>query len=512
MPPTGEGLPGPVAESFFAATDTVQALNGPVGGGKTYTLFLKFCWHVPMLQPPSPVDGVRRRVITVVHQDYRRLWRGPIATYNKLFPKDLDGSVWNGGRNEPATHKVAWRHPVDKEHPRVEVTVNFIAIGDNDVEDVMRGYETSDWLLMEADLLSEQTFTYAMTRLARAPGREHGTLLNPAVGLDFNAPTFDSWVFERMMNDWEPGRRLFVQPPAAFEVPGEPGRFNLNPQAENLHNLDDGYYQRQIDELGPRDPDLIRRFVCNKPGYNKSGLPVYGKEYSDIRHVSSVGLQPDYRLPLYIGLDAGGDPCAALGQVVAGGAVRVLAELIADHGTGPDRFGMILEEFLAQPRWQPFRRDQITCFPDPSAFWGGDAESQALSDQDWVTKFRHRTKLECRMPDVGNKLFDRLKAVKDKLLRQGEEVGLLLDPHHCQTLRKGFVAGYCYGEVKRANSQGRYIPALPVKNEFSHIHDATQYLIMGAMRYPKGAQNDRQRRQVRATTPGRPAAYAEVRR
>ena len=511
MPPSREGLPGPVAEAFFGATARVQAINGPVGGGKTTTLFQKFCWHTPMLQPPSPLDGIRRRVVSVVHQDYRKLWRGPIPTYWKLFPQELPGSIWNGGKNEPASHRLAFRHPVDRKHPRVEVTVNFLAIGDADPEDVMRGYETSDWLLMEADLMAEEVFKFAITRLARAPGKEHGDLLNPAIGLDFNAPRFDSWVFKKMMEEWEHGVRLFVQPPAAFEVRGQPGVFNLNPDAENLHNLDSSYYQTQIDELRGDDIDKIRRFVCNRPGYSKSGQAVYRDEYADDVHVARNGLKPIPHLPLSIGLDAGGNPAAVFIQALPGGAVRVLAELVAPTGCGPVRFAKMVKEFLAQGPWQDFARASITCYPDPSAFWGGDAESDALSDKDWVTKFRRESRIECLMPDVGNKLFDRHKAVKDKLTRQGEEIGLLLDPNRCPVLRKGFVAGYCYPKVERAHGAGSYTNPVPVKNEFSHPHDALQYAIMGAMRY-RVQQQERQRRQVRARTPGRAAAYAEVRR
>jgi len=483
MPDPGSP-PGPVALAFRQATGTVQAINGPVGSGKTSTLFEKFCLLVPFQQPPSPLDGVRRRVITVVHADYRKLWRGPIRTWWRKVPRDFPRSRWTGGTNNPATHQLHMRHPVDGQP--VEVTVHFIAIGDDEAEDVMRGYETTDWLLMEADLLDRAVFTHALTRLARAPGREHGPAWHPAVGLDFNAPEFGSYIHEAMIDEWAhaPGV-LYVQPPAAFEQTGARGMFNLNPQAENLHNLDPGYYRRQIEELAKTDIDLVRRFVCNQPGYSKIGLAVYAEDYDDHVHVTNAELPPEPAWPLYIGVDAGGDPCAAIIQVAPGAAVRVLEELISEHGTGPDRFGQNLADLLASPRFSNFHRRQIIGFPDPSAFWGGDQASRSLSDQDWVTRFRNTAKIECRAPAPTNALFARLHAVREQLRRAGSEPGLLLDARHCKMLRQGFMQGYQFGRVQRANAAGSHMPALPVKNEFSHIHDALQYAIMGALRYPQ---------------------------
>ena len=491
--------PGPVALAFRRATDTVQALNGPVGGGKTTTLFEKFCMVQPMKQPPSPIDGVRRRVITVVHQDYRKLWRGPIPTYWKIFPKNMADSTWTGGRNDPATHEMKFEHVRDG--GPVHVTVNFIAIGDQDPEDVMRGYETSDWLLMEADLLAEDVFTYAMTRLARAPGREHGDLLNPAIGCDFNAPQFESWVYERMTGEWAASRRLYQQPPAAFEV--QKGIFELNPDCENLHNLDQGYYPRQIEELKARDIDLVRRFICNRPGYSKIGLPCYGEEYDDEVHAAKQALDPDPRLPLYLGVDAGGSPAAQLGQVKPGGRLWLLGEIIGAPGTGPQRFGAQINEVLASPRFSMFERADMMAFPDPSAFYGGDQESQGVADLDWVTKLREKTGIDCRSPG-SNAILPRLTAVKNLLILPGRYPGLLLCPRHCPVTRRGFAQGYQFSKVERANNSGIYVPPVPVKNEYSHPHDAVQYLAMGALRYPLQVDTNAVRRQVKASTSGNP--------
>ena len=54
--------------------------------------------------------------------------------------------------------------------------------------------------------------------------------------------------------------------------------------------------------------------------------------------------------------------------------------------------------------------------------------------------------------------------------------GFLIDPR-CRTLIKGFEGGYQY---KRMQVSGERFDDKPEKNHFSHIHDALQYLMMGA--------------------------------
>ena len=56
------------------------------------------------------------------------------------------------------------------------------------------------------------------------------------------------------------------------------------------------------------------------------------------------------------------------------------------------------------------------------------------------------------------------------------ESGLLIDPK-CINLIKGFSGGYHY---KRIQTSGERYDERPNKNRFSHIHDALQYLLLGA--------------------------------
>jgi hypothetical protein len=54
--------------------------------------------------------------------------------------------------------------------------------------------------------------------------------------------------------------------------------------------------------------------------------------------------------------------------------------------------------------------------------------------------------------------------------------GMLID-YRCRTIIKGFEGGYQY---RRVQVSGERYSDKPEKNMYSHIHDALQYLMLGA--------------------------------
>ena len=55
----------------------------------------------------------------------------------------------------------------------------------------------------------------------------------------------------------------------------------------------------------------------------------------------------------------------------------------------------------------------------------------------------------------------------------GGEPGLLMDPS-CVRLINGFIGGYCYPEVATTG----IFRETPLKNKYSHVHDALQYVLV----------------------------------
>ena len=155
--------PGPVSAAFFDSRAKRQAIQGPIGSGKTRTCLTKLIF-LAVAQKPSTRDGIRKFKACVVHQTYRQLWRATIKSWWKVMPQ-AEG-VWTGAKDGPATHEINFKLP---NGDIVNFIIDFVAIGDNSAEDVLRGYEPTVFFLNEADLLTEDGYTYARGRCGRYP-------------------------------------------------------------------------------------------------------------------------------------------------------------------------------------------------------------------------------------------------------------------------------------------------------------------------------------------------------
>ena len=80
-------------------------------------------------------------------------------------------------------------------------------------------------------------------------------------------------------------------------------------------------------------------------------------------------------------------------------------------------------------------------------------------------------------PAPSNDVTLRLESVNATLTRMVDgETGILIDPK-CTNLVRGFSGGYHY---RRLQVSGERYDEKPNKNRFSHVHDALQYLLLGA--------------------------------
>ena len=80
-------------------------------------------------------------------------------------------------------------------------------------------------------------------------------------------------------------------------------------------------------------------------------------------------------------------------------------------------------------------------------------------------------------PAPSNSVDLRLESVSSQLNKMTEGKPAFLVDRRCQQLIKGFEGGYSY---KRMEVSGERYADKPDKNMFSHIHDALQYLMLGA--------------------------------
>lgn len=484
--------PGPVCGAFvddFEGDFQNLAIMGPVGAGKTGGIIAK-AMKATTLQTPSLSDGVSRIKICVVRDTYRRLWKTTLPSVWEWLPKQGVGISFTGAEDGPAVQIVRWQapNPADKKNPRrFELQFDFVAIGDNAVEDVMRGYQPTFFWLNEADRLIDEVLVYLRGRAGRFPRMADGGPTNAGVWMDYNAPDTENYLYKLFEEDRPPKHRLYRQPSG------------LSPHAENLQNLRAGYYE---DQMHGAPAWYIRRMVKNEYGFSREGHPVYEEEYSDHDHVAAHELEANRAFGLMIGVDAGRTPAAVFGQRTAAGEWRILREL-AVQGMGAKLFGKQIARELAE-HFKGWPAERIEGWGDPAAGFAGDQDERT-----WLQIVSKKSGVAFRpAPVPSNDLTVRLEAVRNPL---GDRIaGLLISPA-CPHLRKGFNSGYRYKRIRTAGGGLRYDDK-PEKNDYSHVHDALQYLLIGGGGHHEVMGRQRAHanavRQVTAASDDGPAEYA----
>ena len=205
-------------------------------------------------------------------------------------------------------------------------------------------------------------------------------------------------------------------------------------------------------------------YVMNKLGSIQDGKPIYQMFARDM-HVAKEEVPIAAGLPVYVGLDFGLTPAATIGQKVRGRWL-VQAELVA-FDMGIVRFAEVLREELS------------TRFSECSeVFIYGDPAGDFRAQTDEATPFHILRGAGLRaFPAPSNSVDLRLESVASQLQKMSDgKAAFLIDPR-CQQLIKGFEGGYQY---KRMEVSGERYADKPDKNMYSHIHDALQYMMLGA--------------------------------
>jgi hypothetical protein len=401
----------------------------------------------------APHEGVRYSRGMVLRATYPELKNTVIKSFQEWFPEEVAPLKWDS----PITAKLDFWLP-DK--TRVKCEILFLALDRPEDVGKIRGLELTWAAISEMSESPKAVFDMCTQRVGRYPPQRWGGPTWYGVFGDTNFPDTDHWIYRIFEEEKPEGFKLFKQPGGLVNKGGEV--FEANPLAENIQNLPGGhqYYFRQIAGKGK---EWIKVFVLAEYGVITTGKPVF-PQYNDDIHCKEIKPYPNK--PLLVGLDFG-HPAAVIAQVSPAGQLRVYADLVEDSTMGIQQFSRdILKPFLAE-NFPGFR---FQCVGDPSGVKRADSDEKTafmiLADEGFIAQ-----------PAITNDPRARQEAVKkylSKMVADGQP-GFVLSPN-ARYCRKGFLGGYHFRRVQVTGWD--HYRDVPDKNEYSHAHDALQYVAL----------------------------------
>lgn len=433
----------------------VRYVAGPFGSGKSTGCLMEILMRAFRQQPDA--QGVRKSRWAIVRNTYPELKSTTIKTFQHWIPDNVAPVVYG----IPITSKF---QAALQDGTFVDLEFIFMALDSPEDVKKLLSMELTGAYINEAREVPWEVVEGLIGRVPRYPetikdaqGNKLYGATEPGILLDSNPPQVTHWLYEKFETGKTPrGWEKFQQPPAVYWN-AEEGRWELNPDAENLAHLEDGYYQRTIDAA---TDDYIRVNLGGEFGMSRKGKPVFSK-FSEHKHVATSIIDPVRGFPIIIGQDFGLTPAIVLMQLTHQG-VRITDELPATDET----LEAFLDEYLAPllaKRYQGF--SVVAC---------GDPAGRGRSALDKRTSFDVlRSRNIKAYPAFTNDPIQRISAVNFFLTR---DEGFKISPH-CTHLREAMGGGYVFKESKANNGA---ILSVPLKNVYSHIADATQYACLYA--------------------------------
>ena len=433
--------PTRVVKQFMKSDAKMRVLMGPVGSGKSVGCSIEVVRRASMQEPQE--DGVRRSRFAVVRNTMRQLQDTTIKTFLDWFPPGPCGNFMRTTKT--------YRFKVGD----VESEIMFRALDDADDVANLNSLElTGAWFNESRDIHPD--IVDAMSkRIGRYPSAKDGGPTWFGMWADTNPPTMETFWYYGMehlspedgVSPWDNGWDVFRQPS---------GR---SPQAENVENLPEGYYDTQ-----GRSEEYIRVYIDGEYGHTLAGTPVF-KYFRPDYHMAKGQL--DWKIPagwgasyaptLTVGMDLGLTPAAVVGMQDARGRTLILAEAVA-FDMGVQRFVRTVLRPMLSKR---FPGVKFVLSVDPAG------RQRAQTDERTACEIVQKEGFVVRTPAT-NSISARITAVDDMLMRQVDgESAMLIDPS-CTRLKAALMGGY------RFKRDGQNIE----KNNHSHVAEALQYLMM----------------------------------
>ncbi len=420
---------------FHHSPAAVRGLMGPIGSGKSVAMCFEIL-RLAQVQKPDD-DSIRRTRFAVVRNTQKELKLTTIKTW-------MDWMAPLG--------TMRWSDSIfTMEFNDVYCEVIFMGLDRPDQLKSLLSLELTGAFLNEARELQFETVQMIRSRLGRYPSRKTGPgATRPCLIMDTNPPSEDSWWY-KMFEEIKPdGWELFRQPGG------------LEPNAENVENLPKGYY---TDQMSGNTDAWLKVYRDGQYAFLIEGKAVY-PEYNETLHLIE-DYEPNINLPILLGMDFGRTPVCVMAQRDAHGRYIMIDELQC-WDMGATEFGELLYKKI------------MTEYPGFQIHPGwGDPAGDDRSQVDDRTPMMMINKAGIKMiPAPSQDPFVRIEALRAPLTKMYEGLPAFRITPKCIMLRKALGGGYNY-KRKQVAGTARY-DVKPDKNEYSHVADATQYLMVGA--------------------------------
>lgn len=475
----------PTGRRFHASSAFVRGIMGPVGSGKSvaccFELFAK-----AMRQHPGR-DGIRRSRVLVVRNTLPQLETTTIKTWLDWFPEDVFGHMT---RKPPYTQVVKYRMG---DGTTMQMEVIFIALDKpEDVKKLLSLECTWIWY-NEAREIEKEIVDAGTARVGRYPSVKDRPDDLPedapwptcsGIIMDTNPPDDEHWWYKvAELDEWrrEPESGNLtpmedVPTTMRWEFWSQPS--GRSPQAENVHNLPPGYYDKI--SIG-KTIEWINVYVHGRYGFVMDGMPVYKNSYNPKIHLAETPIPIDPYAKVKAGVDCSGrNPAALFGQHAPDGQLKIVHELVCE-GIGAELFAVM----LAREINAVFPNNDIEWWGDPAGFF-----KQASDERTYVDILKAKAKVTVRPAPV-IRSAPRIAAVESMLLRLGPggKPAIIVSPT-CKMFVRGLAGGYKYKRLQ-VSGGARYAPEPDKSVRYADVHDAGQYLVTGTGEYKKMTGRDR---------------------
>jgi hypothetical protein len=444
------------------AEDKVKYMQGPFGSGKS-VIAVNDLLHLARAVPPWN-KGVRASKAAFV-----RNTAGELKITTLPMWMDWYGDCGAFAKNEKPV--MSYRHTFrfyderTDEKGTIYIEIFFLPLDGDRVLGKIDSLNITFAYINEMRHLSDELLQRVIGRTDRYPSRDDCPDYRACVIADSNPPKIGHWIQSKFDLDRIKGWRRFGQPPGLIKDAN--GEWMDNPEHDTYPYISKEYY---VNLSRGANEEFIKVYCLGEYGLAQDGKPVY-QDYNDDIH-SAPGLMIAKHVTVDFGWDFGLTPSCIISQQFSNGRVVVIKEFVSnDSGIRSFASNVVIPWLRANGlmgQGAPLFRHST-----------GDPAGNQKAQTDERTCFNILTELG--IPTSGastNSIVKRVENVRwflNKLI--DGKPAIIISREGCPVLREGFMIGYHYRKVRVAGGIDYKYQDEPEKNEYSHPHDALQYLL-----------------------------------